>query len=321
MFLAMERSAPPALAGPRPRLFAAALAAGAFVFCALLWNLWFSAAPPAALGDHLGEAPWRWLVQAPGFRHLAGDGAVNAERWVRLQILGNLLLLAGLAAVLGAARAASPERRLLCAALLAAWLPAIGVLVLDPVAFGLEESAIRWFQSAGLVATGLCAVANAELVRRLPHASVRDRRLLTRLWLLIAAAFAFGALDEQFQIHESIGVRLRRWPMPDGRGSVDDYIVLSFGVGALALTLLHVAPLRRVYLREKLGAAGPFGVALLLALAVGGIDLLELQGRATKLAGHLEEVVESTAAMCFLAGFAATARRTLERIGSPQSSV
>ncbi|MCC3374760.1 hypothetical protein [Cohnella sp. REN36] len=177
-----------------------------------------------------------------------------------------------------------------------------------------ETTPQAWLESVLLVLAAAIAGLNALLAAGAPelladtgpNARRRIRFLERRqglAWTVVAAAFAWLALDERFAIHERLrdryfkqtGIRLLPW-MEAG-----DWLIPIYAVcGLIAMWSLW----RLLSARRSARAFFAFGVVV-AAVAVGldTIDIRQLDKDAERLLQTIEEVLETTAMTAFVSAY------------------
>jgi hypothetical protein len=175
-----------------------------------------------------------------------------------------------------------------------------------------EGNAITWFSSLQLIAVGVIALLNhqaAALSRRLVSSREAGR---SWIWLVFAAGFFFLAVDEQFEVHETVRDRvLRPRGLFDGipnlrPGDVGLWFYLAVGV-ICALFLLRE-------LRRSRLALGLFAAALLIIATVNAVDSLPVateQRISPFWTSAFEEVGELWSELLFLLSFLVLLHRRL----------
>jgi hypothetical protein len=136
-----------------------------------------------------------------------------------------------------------------------------------------------------LLVTGM-ALFGYALLRSLARPG--DGRVRTFL-LLTALGTGYLAADELLGIHESIGHNMRFLADIPGNEQPDGAIVVVY----LVLVCVYLYAFRDLLLSSR-GAKRLFGLGAAVAVLAVAIDVVD---------GPLEEVVESLAALSFLAGF------------------
>lgn len=162
-----------------------------------------------------------------------------------------------------------------------------------------ETAPLAWLESLLLALTATVAglIGFIESVRPSPS------RPLARGWLIVAAAFAWLAMDERFAVHERIrdhflkptGIKLLPW-MEAG-----DWIILLYMIVGLAAVwgiwrLLGESRVARVF----------FVVALAIAAVAVGMDTLDIRSMdksSERLLQSIEEILETIAMTSFLSAY------------------
>ncbi len=179
-----------------------------------------------------------------------------------------------------------------------------------------EQTPMTWFQSVVLVLAGGVCLVLALTVRLGPAAS---RAGAGRTWLALGLALWVLALDERFAVHERVRDRVLaprdvRLPLATWIGPGD---FLLLGVAVIGLLVL---PRVLTGLRPDRAALRVFVLGVVLAAVAVGMDSVDpdrLGLTAERWEQTLEECVELTAGLCFLA---ALSLRLVGVLGRAQTS-
>lgn len=180
-----------------------------------------------------------------------------------------------------------------------------------------ERNAITWFSTVQLLLIGLVAYVNHEasaLMRRLEIAGSARHQWI---WLIFALGFVFLALDERFEIHETLREDVMQPAemfvgipyLKPGDIGLFLYFVVGVGFAWFLFAELRRQPLSLVF----------FGAALLLALSFMIVDSLPKPVTRSWPLGRFwtsvyEEVAELWAQFLFLLSFLTVLRGRLKQL-------
>ncbi|MEW6743265.1 MAG: hypothetical protein AB1486_10950 [Planctomycetota bacterium] len=291
-------------------LFAALIIAG---------NMVFTEATRAYVTQNL-RSPNGWpvrqaLMYVAAFHDVGKNAYMDSEAFVRVQIFMNYALLTGFLVYLGFLRVMTANAVRLTFRLLAVMgFCYLGVLLFDRSSLGGQVSAIRWFQSAGLVMCAGAAVLNYVLVRHLMQAHPPRGRL--RSFWFIAACVCFGAgLDRQFNLNSSLSASLQsvlnRFDIVNVQTSLGYSLArltpLAVSLGVILVAAAYAGLLRRHYSGRHADWHKPFAFALLFMTAAACCKLLPDQVSVTPWLNQISGILVSAMSMLILATFSWTA--------------
>jgi hypothetical protein len=177
-----------------------------------------------------------------------------------------------------------------------------------------ERSPLTWFSSVQLLVIALVCAVNAACVR-LPVDKLALKTEQQRAWPVLAAAFVFLSVDEQFQIHE----RLREGVFKPNEIGTElpgiapgDFLPVLYAFAGIA-----VATRLWRYLDGDLGARAWLVAALMISAAAVLLDVVGVETIAPdwgRFAQFVEELLETGGQVGFLICFSRHTLRLLSGV-------